>query len=579
MRSLVRSKFTEKIGSRSKLAIGVAGAATIAIAAVATGFFQLLEWAAYDTFFAWRGPEPADDRVVIVTIDEADLVELGRWPLSDRILADTLSAIAARDPAAIGLDLYRDLPIEPGSEELKRVLRETPNIIGVEKAIGDTVAPPPTLAARNRIGFADIVVDADGKVRRSLLSYGTPSGTFHNSLAVRLSELYLKERGIEARYVDDRAKILRWGKAKFVPFTGSEGGYTNTDWGGYQILLNYRGHQEAFITISISDVLEGNIPPDLMRDRVVFIGSIATSLKDEFYTPFSNHLQSSRTYGVVIHANAISQILSAAIDGRPLMRGIPQTWEWVWLAIAAWIGSEACWQTLNSHRHSFYKRVGAAILTIAAIVGSSYGAFLLGWWVPVVAPLFAAALGAIAALGCYHSGLQRMLETDSLTQVANRRAFEQFLLRTWDEGQRRDWPIAVVLCDIDFFKNYNDTYGHPAGDRCLRRVAAAIEDSTRQSDLVTRYGGEEFAVVLPDTDAIGVARVVDRICHRVKGLRLRHADSQVGPYVTLSCGAVSAYPRELESPYQLVRAADAALYKAKQEGRDTYRIYTAKDIT
>jgi diguanylate cyclase (GGDEF)-like protein len=169
--------------------------------------------------------------------------------------------------------------------------------------------------------------------------------------------------------------------------------------------------------------------------------------------------------------------------------------------------------------------------------------------------------------------LQHLAVSDSLTRVANRRRFDEYLDQAWWQMARERTPLSLVLCDIDFFKTYNDTYGHQAGDDCLRQVAKAISRAVgRPADLVARYGGEEFAVILPSTKTEGAVQVAEEIQTEVKALELTHTNSQISKYITLSLGVASTIPGHASSPATLIAAADQALYQAKAEGRDTLRI-------
>jgi len=174
---------------------------------------------------------------------------------------------------------------------------------------------------------------------------------------------------------------------------------------------------------------------------------------------------------------------------------------------------------------------------------------------------------AEAALRKANLELQRMAVLDGLTQIANRRRFDQYLQLQW--AQARQAPLGLLLCDVDFFKQYNDSYGHPAGDRCLQLVAHAINRAIGHiNDLAARYGGEEFAVVLPDTDVRGAMRVAEAIQAEIGRLALPHAYSKASATVTLSIGVASAIPTAEQEPATLIGAADTALYAAKQQGRN-----------
>jgi diguanylate cyclase (GGDEF)-like protein len=167
--------------------------------------------------------------------------------------------------------------------------------------------------------------------------------------------------------------------------------------------------------------------------------------------------------------------------------------------------------------------------------------------------------------------LQRLANLDGLTGVANRRRFDEYLDAEWQRLARENLPLSLILCDIDFFKKYNDTYGHQAGDACLRRVADALSFCARRSvDLVARYGGEEFAVILPDTTVAGASQVAEEIRAVVNTLEIAHAQSAVSHHVTLSLGIACTQPNLNLDPTMLIAAADAALYQAKAAGRNTY---------
>ncbi len=165
--------------------------------------------------------------------------------------------------------------------------------------------------------------------------------------------------------------------------------------------------------------------------------------------------------------------------------------------------------------------------------------------------------------------LQQLAFLDSLTQLANRRRFDAYLDQEWKRMVRDKMPFSLILCDIDFFKAYNDTYGHQAGDHCLQLLAPAINlAAKRPGDLVARYGGEEFVVVLPNTDDEGALRVAEEIRSNVAALKILHATSKVSQYVTLSFGVASTIPSNESSSEMLLGAADRALYQAKATGHD-----------
>ncbi len=165
--------------------------------------------------------------------------------------------------------------------------------------------------------------------------------------------------------------------------------------------------------------------------------------------------------------------------------------------------------------------------------------------------------------------LEQLSVTDSLTQIANRYNFNQTLEQEWRRLGRDGAFLSVILADLDYFKQYNDTYGYPAGDACLQLIASALKDTVkRPADKVARYGSDEFALILPNTDAEGALRVAKLILNRVKTLQIPHNSSAVAETVTISLGVASLLPTQLSTSESLMQMADRALFTAKQHGRD-----------
>jgi len=165
--------------------------------------------------------------------------------------------------------------------------------------------------------------------------------------------------------------------------------------------------------------------------------------------------------------------------------------------------------------------------------------------------------------------LRKLSVLDGLTGIANRRSFDDELIRAWRRAQRESSSVALILADIDHFKGFNDRYGHQAGDDCLRRVAQVLAETVRRPfDLVSRYGGEEFAVLLPDTPGAGAEQVAEAMRKAVECLNLGNIRAQEARRVTISAGVAAATPRPGSEPEGLIAVADGCLYRAKREGRN-----------
>lgn len=178
----------------------------------------------------------------------------------------------------------------------------------------------------------------------------------------------------------------------------------------------------------------------------------------------------------------------------------------------------------------------------------------------------------ITELRHYWDMLENLSTTDGLTELPNRRRFDEFINREWRRAMRDQSVISLVLMDIDYFKEFNDHYGHLAGDDCLRQVAKALKETVcRPGDLVARYGGEEFACVLPDTDSTGAVALASKIRDRIEKMGVPHFFSKVADHVTMSIGVISQVPEKGETTSHLIQLADDLLYSAKQNGRDQVR--------
>lgn len=464
------------------------------------GLFQMIDWAALDQFFKLRPLEPQDSRIVIVTIDEDTIRKVGTWPIPDAVLAKMLDKIRQQKPVAIGLDLYRDLPVQPGNEQLIQILQSTPNLIGVKKVVGDglgpEVNPHPILSKRDQIAASDLLLDADGKVRRGLISLESKSGEEVVSLGTQLSLMYLEKKGIELKELDAEKRHYQLGKATFIPFKKNDGGYIRADDRGYQILLNFRGTQDNFQKYSIMQVVNGQVPPNWGRDRIVLIGATAASLHDDFFTPYSSSVSAfpERMPGVVIHANVISQILSAALDGRPMMRGSSQEIQWLWIILWSFVGAILGW-TLRSQKFiykniSYRETILSLIVAGSSLIFGSYLVFLQGWWIPVV-PAMLGLGGSAIAIAIYTTRLERQ-DRYTLMALFKQQVTSQVADQIWTSRHNllqkgsivgREMTATVLFSDLEGFTSIATTISPTALMSWLNEYMQAM------ADIVLEYNG------------------------------------------------------------------------------------------
>jgi adenylate cyclase len=401
------------------IAAPAVAAAVIGIRSI--GWMQGWELGFLDNFFRFRPSEAIDERILIVEATEEDIRKL-KWPLSDEKLAKLIEILKGYKPRVIGLDIYRDLPVEPGHEKLEKIFSSTPNLIGIQKVVGSSsgyaVNPPPTLSKLEQVSANDFVIDEDSRVRRTLLSVGDKDGNTFLTLGVQLALNYLEAEGIQLEQIDPNTQKMKLGKAVFMPFVKNDGSYVNTDAGGYQIIANFRNLKGRFRSITMSDVLEGRSPSNLIRDRIILIGITAESGGDYFYTPYSIGLL-QQTSGVALHAEVASQLVSTALDGRPQISFWSDSQENIWIVTWSLVGAILAWtqryrKLFINNRPKILTKIPITAISISLVsiclVGGCYLAFLQFWWIPVV-PAFlalnASAITVIAYIARNTSGMRQ----------------------------------------------------------------------------------------------------------------------------------------------------------------------------
>ncbi|BAY23056.1 diguanylate cyclase with PAS/PAC and Chase2 sensors [Calothrix sp. NIES-2100] len=366
------------------------------------GLFQSLELAALDQLFRLRPYEPPEERITIVAIDEASLRQVGSWPIPDRVIAELLQKLKAANPRAIGLDIYRDLPVETGYENLLKTYKSMPNLIGIEQLANNKntgVLPSPVLNQLKQVGFNNVVYDADGKIRRSLL-YWHINNQAHESFALKLALVYLKTSGITPQSAATKAEYLQLGKAVFTRFQANDGGYVRADAQGYQILSNFpkprcpdsSPESCSYRQVLMRDVLADKIPKEWFSDRIVLIGSTAPSLQDFVFVPQSSRMMGAAQpiTGIELQAHFIHELIAAALEGRPLLKVWPTFWEYLWIFGWSYLGAVTAWRIRHPTRSLIVIVVCCLLLMLSA-----YLAFLFGWWIPIAPSLLTFGSSAI----------------------------------------------------------------------------------------------------------------------------------------------------------------------------------------
>ncbi|HVN40376.1 MAG TPA: adenylate/guanylate cyclase domain-containing protein [Myxococcota bacterium] len=420
----------------------------------ASGALQRYELDAYDHFTrqVWHGPAE-DPRVALVLVTEEDIQRRGEWPLSDATLEKVLEALATVQARAVAVDIYRDMPVPPGTKELDARLRQTPNLAWlslVPDAGQPGVGPPPALAEEGKhdrqVGFNNMVSDPDGITRRALVFLNHRDEVLF-ALPLQAALLYL---GDEAGFGPDpeRADLPRLGATTLEPLSSGFGGYVGIDAAGFQMPLDLRGAAKSYATATLEQVLSPDGAPAVLRDRLVFVGVGAQSVRDPFYVPIEREGGVERP-GVEVQADVASYLLRLAKGEQTPLRASSELADIGLVALAALAGASA----------GLWTRSARTLLALSALVGG--GLWLLGRealaagvWVAVVPPAISwtASVGSIST---YLSRRERR-ERAQLMQLFSRHVTPALAEEFWRhrdeflEGRRpRSQRMTVTTMFID----------------------------------------------------------------------------------------------------------------------------------
>ena len=476
------------------------------------GALEGLELAAYDWHLRLRPGTPAQKPpVVLVTITDRDIAELGTWPVPDEVLAKALEALARAGARAIGLDIYRDVPVPPGHEALNAALAKNPQIVAamlVPRGEHPGVRAPAALFGTDRAGFTDVVVDADGRVRRALLMTDDGKTVFY-SLPFRVALLYLQAAGVTPQGDPRNPELLRLGRTTFQPFEPNDGGYVRADAGGYQILIDYRDAPAAFAEIGFRQLLAGEFDRRLVKDRIALIGVTAESVKDNFYTPYSGSFGDKQsTYGVALYAHMVSQLVRAALAGeRPLLVW-PDSAEALWILIWCLLGATLAFLARSAWRFALAVAGGVLVLILGV-----HALFLAGWWIPAVPP----ALGWVASAGlvsAYVSGREKKERSRLMglfsAYVSPELAEAIYRDRSHFLASGRPIPqrltATVYFCDVSGFTTISETLDPPVLMGWLYGFMEAITPIvSAHGGVILRFSGDSIMAVF----GVPVARTSD----------------------------------------------------------------------
>uniref|UniRef100_A0A7C4RTS4 Adenylate/guanylate cyclase domain-containing protein n=1 Tax=Desulfatirhabdium butyrativorans TaxID=340467 RepID=A0A7C4RTS4_9BACT len=342
----------------------------------------------YDLFLNWQPHETvSQNRITIVTITEADISELGKWPITDEKLSQAIGTLLQYKPLAIGLDIYRDISVPPGSDDLAALMVGNAQIIAAMKCVSasaSSIKPPEVLQDSDRIGFVDIIIDRDGLVRRGIL-YMDNGTDFFYSFDLLMAIKFLSIRGLSFGRSENDPNVVQLGTMPIAPFTSNDGGYCRADDGGYQFLLDYKDDGLNIPRIKMTQLLKNVIDESIIAGRLIFLGVEAESVKDYFNVPVRTQLQASnRKSGVELHAMITNQLIAYGLGERKPIRSFSQTVEVCWIFFWSILGGALGYQAVSIKKLILIELSGQILIGIIA-----FSVFIEALWIPVVPPILA----------------------------------------------------------------------------------------------------------------------------------------------------------------------------------------------
>ncbi len=494
------------IQSKPLVAAGIAVfAVTIVVGIRQAGLLQELELATYDRYLQWRPADTQwDSPLVLIKIHEEGIQRFGH-PLSDELLARILAALLVLEPRAIGVDIFRDLPSQ-GREQLESVIVDNPNVVMIEKRLGDPIAPPDFLKGTDQVGFADLKLDPNGIVRRGLLFLWDEKGGAHLSFSLQLALAYLKEFGVSLSRDPSNQDYVRLNNTTVERFRGNQGGYVEADDGGYQYLLDYRRGTLPFPSFSISQVLDGALAARAIQGRILILGTASTSVPDQYETSLSTGGSAAKPmHGIEIHGHAADQLIRTALEGDAPTQTFDNLVETLWILLWSLIGAALgiwLWSPC-------LLALAAAGLTLPFVAG--YLVFLQGVWIPA-APTAIAYISAFGIAIAYVSHREHA-ERTLIMQLFGRYVSREVAKSLWEQrdqymegGRPRPQELIATIMITDL-QGYTLPVETMAPAKVMDWINSYIETMARIAEdhggIVDDFAGDgikvNFGVPIPRT--------------------------------------------------------------------------------
>ena len=533
----------------------------------------------------------ADSDIVILAIDEASLEKLwnkyGIWPFPRDVYADLINYLEQGNPKAIVFDLMFLKKLKTsndGDRQLIQAINSNQNVIvamNFDDQNADVRTPitlpkrlavnlknnsnikistkshytncrtilPELVNGKAQIGIANVQRSSDGILRRfsPLMEY---QNNYYPYLSFLAGNNILNNNNKD--FVIDEKGNLIVGET-LLPLT-KEG----------EVILNWYGKKEVTYEniplYKIIESMEHGVFPEQLKNKIIFIGTTAMSLHDTKSVPIQNEVYP----GIEVHATFLNNM----IDNNFIKQSSNLANNIVIVVVFMLVGLIVMTST-----STFFTVLSTILFTFAYLLISYYSMALFNLWIPIVTPILSIVLAFILSLLAKYLIKSRDFEyqyklatVDGLTELYNHRYFQESLKNQIEVAKRYNQSFSLMIIDIDFFKKFNDTYGHQSGDAVLRQVAQTLKKNSRNTDIVCRYGGEEMSIILPNTSAEEVMYSATRVLTAIAEKEF-HLKNNATSAVTVSIG-IATFPEDAETPQSLIEVADKGLYYAKEHGRN-----------
>ena len=571
---------------------------------VISSFFEVAENRSFDYRQSLRvlhkQPTPNND-IIVLAIDDASLEMLwdkyGEWPIPRNVYADIINHIEADKPQAIIFDLMFIKSMRANVAADKYFVDTMNKYDNIYTAMNFDDQPtdlrlpaklPQRLALnlkndskvniKNRysftncrsilselingnvhIGMTNVIRNNDGIIRKiaPIMEY---NGAYYPYLSFGAASNYLAGKEVTDFSIDKNSNL----NIEYTSIPLNKDGETILNWygtsGTHTILPMYR---------LIKQMGNKNLSKFNFKDKIIIVGTTAMSLHDTKSVP----VQDGVYPGVEVHATFFNNML----DNNFIKKTTPITDFAIVLSVVALIGL-----IVMTSSSTIFAVLSTALFGIGYLLVTYYVMDIFNLWIPIVLPTVAIIIAfALSYLAKYliksrdFEYQYKLATIDGLTELYNHRYFQETLRNQLEISKRYEQPLSLIIVDIDYFKKFNDTYGHQAGDAVLKQVAQILKKNSRATDFVCRYGGEEMSIILPNTNSEEALFNATRLNKAIAEVDF-HINNTTNAKVTISVG-VATYPSAGETPEEIIESADKGLYYAKEHGRNQVKCITARN--